>query len=248
MDNLVHKGHRQRMRRKFMDFGPRVFDTYELLEMLLYNTVPVKDTNPISKRLLKQFGSLDGVLSADFESLCEVEGVGAKTAEMITVVGRMLELYNDEHESAEKSTGISTYKELGKYLINYYRDREDKAVLLLSFDNKMELIGVDELYNLDFSSGAIRPAPFLDACVRRSTSVAVLAHNHPFGPLCPTEGDRETNSLIHGALDNIGVFLAEHIIVAGDEYVGFMNHMSTAFAQTPELYRFFGEWRGDVDG
>ena len=241
MDDLVHKGHRQRMRRKFMDFGPRVFDTYELLEMLLYNTVPVKDTNPISKRLLKKFGSLDGVLSADVESLCEVEGVGAKTAEMITVVGRMLDLYKAEHTNADKSMGVSNYRELGEYLVNYYRDRDDKVVILLSFDNKMELVGVDELYNIDFSSGAVRPALFLDACVRRSTSIAVIAHNHPFGPLCPTEGDRETNSLIHSALNTIGVLLAEHIIVAGDEYVGFMNHMSTAFAQVPELRRFFGE-------
>ena len=53
MDELVHKGHRKRMRRKFADFGAKVFDTYELLEMLLYYTVPVKDTNPLSKKLLQ---------------------------------------------------------------------------------------------------------------------------------------------------------------------------------------------------
>ena len=69
MEELVHRGHRKRMRRKFSDFGDIVFDTYELLEMLLYYTVPVRDTNPLAKRLLVEFGSLDGVLSASKENL-----------------------------------------------------------------------------------------------------------------------------------------------------------------------------------
>jgi DNA repair protein RadC len=52
------------MRRKFFDYGDEIFDTYELLEMLLYTVIPVTDTNPLAKRLLAVFGGLDGVLSA----------------------------------------------------------------------------------------------------------------------------------------------------------------------------------------
>ena len=61
-DNHIHDGHRERMRSKLIIHGQKVFDTYELLEMLLYYTIPYKDTNPISKRLLFTFGGLDGVL------------------------------------------------------------------------------------------------------------------------------------------------------------------------------------------
>ena len=60
-DEKLHVGHRARMRRKFLSYGPRIFDTYELLEMLLYHVIPYKDTNPIAKRLLMEFGSLEGV-------------------------------------------------------------------------------------------------------------------------------------------------------------------------------------------
>ena len=239
MEDLVHKGHRQRMRRKFSDFGSRVFDTYELLEMLLYNTVPVKDTNPIAKRLLKRFGSLDGVLSADVDSLREVEGVGAKTAEMIVLAGELLERCENERGDSTDKPEISNYEELGEYLVNYYGGREDKSILFLSFDNRMKLIAVDELYQLDFSSGAVVPKPFLDAAVFRSASVAVIAHNHPFGPLYPTEGDRQTNLMLQNALDTVGVLLAEHVIVSGNSYVGFMTHLNSMFSQTPELSRFF---------
>ena len=55
-DSRIHEGHRQRMRSKLLTHGQRIFDTYELLEMLLYHVIPYKDTNPISKRLLAAFG------------------------------------------------------------------------------------------------------------------------------------------------------------------------------------------------
>ena len=57
-DKDIHKGHRARMRSKLESYGPRIFDTYELLEMLLYYVIPYRDTNPIAKRLLAAFGSL----------------------------------------------------------------------------------------------------------------------------------------------------------------------------------------------
>ncbi|MBQ3015658.1 MAG: RadC family protein [Clostridia bacterium] len=248
MDELVHRGHRSRMRRKFSDFGARVFDTYELLEMLLYNTVPVKDTNPISKRLLAEFGSLDGVLSADAESLMNVDGVGKKTAEMLVTVGEALEICKTEYENSTDSRTFSNYAELGEYLVKYYKGAKERSVLLLSFDNNMKLIGMDEIYsNIDFESGAVIAKPFIDASIYRSASLVVVAHNHPFGPICPTEGDRQTNYLVEGAFDNIGVLLVEHYVVCGDDYLGFMSHMSTAFAQRPALRKFF-EGKGGVIG
>ncbi len=240
MDELVHHGHRSRMRRKFSDFGARVFDTYELLEMLLYNTVPVKDTNPISKRLLAQFGSLDGVFSADAESLMKVEGVGKKTADMIVAVGEALERCQSAFENATDSRTFYNYAELGEYLVEYYKGAKERSILLLSFDNNMKLIGIDEIYNnIDFESGAVTAKPFIDASIYRSASLVVIAHNHPFGPICPTEGDRETNYLVDGAFDHIGVLLVEHYVICGNDYLGFMSHMKTAFAQKPCLSKFF---------
>ena len=39
-DDQFYKGHRSRMRAKLLAHGQRIFDTYELLEMLLNNVVP----------------------------------------------------------------------------------------------------------------------------------------------------------------------------------------------------------------
>ena len=96
-DSTIHHGHRSRMTEKLANHGPHIFNTYELLEMLLYGTIPYKDTNPIAKRLLDRFGSLDGVLSATEDELCTVDGVGGAAAALIRTVGR----YGEEHEDEE---------------------------------------------------------------------------------------------------------------------------------------------------
>jgi DNA repair protein RadC len=235
MDGQIHKGHRKRMRRKFSDFGAIVFDTYELLEMLLYYTVPVKDTNPIAKRLLQTFGSLDGVFSADRNALMSVEGVGGRTADFIVASGKALEFFSSGRREA---SSFEKYDVLGRFTVDYFAQKEEYLQILLSFDNDMHLLGIDELYDCDHSSAAVKSNKYIDAILRRGATVAVIAHNHPYGPLCPSEGDRTTTNMILKSLSNIGVLLAEHYIVSGSRYVGFMNHIGSSFAQKPRIAEF----------
>ena len=243
MSDLVHKGHRQRMRRKFSDFGAHVFDTYELLEMLLYHTVPVKDTNPIAKRLLMRFGSLDGVFCASVSELTEVEGVGAKTAEMICAIGKIMDICASETEDEIAGVKYETYDGLGEHIVSCFEGCDGHMQLIFSFDNEMRLIGVDKLYELDYASGKVQPKAFMDASVKRNASVVVVAHNHPHGPLYPTEGDMQTNSIIERAMSNIGVLFMEHYIVCGNRYLGFMKHTSSIFSQEPAIRKFLESMR-----
>lgn len=60
----IHEGHRARMKKKLLENGERSLADHELLEVLLYYAIPRRDTNELAHRLLKQFGSLRGVLSA----------------------------------------------------------------------------------------------------------------------------------------------------------------------------------------
>ena len=91
-DDQIYKGHRSRMRTKLLTHGQRIFDTYELLEMLLYIVVPYKDTKPIAKRLLALFGDLDGVFSASTEDLMQVNGIGERASEFISLVGGLTDV------------------------------------------------------------------------------------------------------------------------------------------------------------
>ena len=247
MSDLIHKGHRQRMRRKFSENGPGVFDTYELLEMLLYRTVTAKDTNPHSKLLLAQFGSLEGIFSAEKEELKSVKGIGEKSAVLIETLAQALEIsYADA--SGDK-IAIEDYDALGIKLVNYFEDKLQSSVIMISLDNSMHPISMDEVYSLDYSSGGVQPAGFMDIAVKRRASVVIIAHNHPFGPICPTEGDLATNVLISANLAQIGVTLLEHYVVSGSKYFGFMNQkIDGVFRQKPAVGKFINSKRRSDNG
>ena len=238
-DDRIHEGHRQRMRSKLMNHGQRIFDTYELLEMLLYTVVPYKDTNPISKRLLAGFDNLNGVFTADKNELTEVSGVGERAADFIGLVGMLSDVIGAEI-LPERALGFENYQNVGEYLVRYFFGIKDKQVVALFLDSSMRPIGFKKLFDVDFESGGVKVKPFVDEAIRRRAAVVITAHNHPFGPFFPTPGDRETNTLITEALNMVGVVHAEHYIVSGDKYAGLgsLKNFSSQLSQTPAVRDF----------
>ena len=234
----IHKGHRERMRQKFLEHGSGIFDTYELLEMLLYSVIPAKDTNPIAKNLLAAFGSLSGVLSASREELLSVTGVGPKAADMLLSVGRLSKLYTLDVELPDMR--FDDYKKVGDYFVEHFRGCGKNRVAVMMLDNSMKLIGVSTLYEgIDYQSAGVKCGAFVELALKHGASVVMIAHNHPFGPLYPTEGDIKTNDSVSLALSEVGVLLADHYILCGERYFGFMASFKKRFSQQPELSRFY---------
>ena len=232
----LHKGHRQRMREKLLAHGESVFHTHELLEMLFFHVLPYKNTNDIARELMKRFSNLDGVLSATKEELMTVPGVGEKIADAIIAVGS-LNIF-DLAASESRAVLLSDYKTAGRFFADYLKKFDYPITVCALLNSKMELISLRCVYELDASSAGVRPDGFIDAAVRANSSVVIIAHNHPHGPLFPTEGDMATTALVKSALEKVGISLVEHYITVGDDFVGGMTHLSTLFSQGSAVWHF----------
>lgn len=232
----VHGGHRQRMRSRLEKIGGRGMETYELLEMLLYNSVPVRDTNPMAKRLLDRFVSLDGVLSASKEDLMTVDGVGERSADLIVAAGRMLSLCASEMAVSTKT--FESYDDLGEYIVEYYRGLPEDTVIMLSFDNAMKLLSVDQICNKNYNSGGIRSRMFLNVAIRRNASIVVIAHNHAYGSVFNSEGYRQTNMMISAELADAAIELLEVYVVVGSRYSGTIDSRTAFKSKNPAIERF----------
>ena len=236
-DDGIHKGHRERMRRKFILHTGRTFDDYELLEMLLYSVIPYKDTNPIAKKLLLAFGGLKGVFSATKEELVEVPGIGESAAELILAAGRLINDNRADEKPSERC--FDDYRKTGEFWAEYFSSPEPRReVAAMLFDNKMNFISVKTFYEQDYASAAVKAEPFVEFALQNRASVVITAHTHPHGPLYPTIEDVATNNMITDALGAAGVLQAEHFVVVGKKYVGIMNHLKNAFVQSPEISNF----------
>ena len=238
-DSRVHDGHRSRMREKLLAYGQRIFDTYELLEMLLYQVIPYRDTNPVAKNLLYAFGGLDGVFTAPRERLTEVCGIGDKAADFLITVGRLDDIIGAEILE-ENSVSFSDYEAVGRFLAGYFSGITDKQVVAIFLDSSMRLISLKKMYDLEYDSGGVKAKPFIDEVIKNHAAVVITAHNHPYGPFFPTPGDRATNSVITDALNMMGIVHAEHYIISGEHFAGLgsLKSFSVKLSQMPAVNHF----------
>lgn len=77
--NNTHSNHRARMTEKYEKHGESVFETHQLLEMLLFSFVSRTDTNPTAHGILESFPGCE-LFSKSTAELTEADGVGAATA------------------------------------------------------------------------------------------------------------------------------------------------------------------------
>jgi len=83
---LVHEGHRKRLKERFLREGLDSFEQHQVLELLLFFSIPRKDTNELAHTLLNRYGSLSGVFEADPKDLATTPGIGENSAILLSLI------------------------------------------------------------------------------------------------------------------------------------------------------------------
>lgn len=213
-EDNVHKGHRKRMKSKFLLHGIEVFEEHEVLEMLLYYAVPRCDTNPIAHKLLERFGSISAIFDATVDMLTDA-GLSENTAVLIKMIPALSRIYmEDKHNNPGK---IVDFDNLVEFFANKYIGRNEEVVMLLLADSKGK-----ELFCGVISKGSINASDIpvrrvVDLALRYNAKTAVIAHNHPTGVAVPSTNDIKSTINIYNALAHVNVLLADHIIIADND-------------------------------
>lgn len=227
MADNPHVGHRNRLRKKFLDNGLDGFETHEILELMLYYAIPRKDTNPIAHKLLDSFGSISAILDAPIDLLKE-QGLSENCAIYLKMASQVCRVYmEDKHNNKDK---IVDTDELGDKLKDKFLGRDYEAVVLLLLDSKYKEVFCGVINKGSVSASEVYIRKIIELAVLYNSKFAVLAHNHPSGIALPSGADIVTTKRVHQALELIDVRLIDHIIVADDDYVslndsGFFKEM-----------------------
>src|SRR5918997_4219129 len=78
-------GHRARLRRRLFEGGPDALLDHELVEYLLALALPRRDTKPLAKKLIQDFGGFGALLSADAEAIARIGDVSEGAAAAIKI-------------------------------------------------------------------------------------------------------------------------------------------------------------------
>ena len=215
----IHAGHREHMRKRFLENGLSGFADHEVLEMLLYYSIPRADTNPIAHALMNRFDSLNGVLTAPLEMLRQVDGVGEHTAILIRLAS--LAVQKARLEEAARELALSDPDKIGNYLLELFSQERNEAVYQLCLDLKGKLLVCKRLGEGGASTVNLDIRKLVENALLSSASYVILAHNHPSGVAMPSQDDRDATDRARAALAAIDVILSDHIIVADGDYISF---------------------------
>lgn len=213
----IHDGHRQRLKNRFREEGLDHFEEHEVLELLLYYTIPRKDTNPIAHELLKKFGSLAQVLDARPEELAKVPGMGDSAAtflSLITSVGRYYLVNRTIQE-----TILPSIEKCGQYLVPFFHGRRNEMVYILCLDAKCKVLCCKEMGEGSVNSAGVPIRRIVETALGANATSVILAHNHPSGFALPSGEDVQTTRRVAMALDAVEIQLVDHIVVADDDFV-----------------------------
>lgn len=218
----MHEHHRKRMKERFLRDGIENFEPHNVLELLLFYSIPQKDTNEIAHRLINRFGSLSAVFEAPFSELVKVDGIKEHSATLIKLIPELAQRYASESCSLTGKL-LPTMDDVGKYFKAKYIGETQEIVYLLLMDNKYKVLECVKIFEGSVNSSAITMRKLVEAAISAKASFAVLAHNHPGGLPIPSADDIFTTNEIHRAFTLIGINFLGHFIVAGDKYVNILK-------------------------
>lgn len=212
-----HAGHRDRMRKRFMEHGLDNFDDHNVLEMLLFYALPRKDTNLLAHHLLDAFGALAGVFDASPEALMTVNGIGENAAILIHFVPEAARRYLIS--KAEPGKVLPDSAAAGRFLIPRFFNCKNETVYLVCLDAAMKLLDCRPLGQGTADTANVSIRQIVQIALSQNASAVILAHNHTNGIALPSQEDLASTLRIQEALAMVGVTLVDHLVVAGEDFV-----------------------------
>ena len=217
----THKGHRERLKNRFLGTGLDSFTDVQALELLLFYAIPMKDTNPIAHALLNRFGSLSQVLDAPVEELKKVPGISDHAAVLLHLTTELARFY--QVDSVQRVEVLTSLDACGAYLVPRFFGRKVETVFLLCLDAKCKVLCCRQIGEGSVNAASISVRKVVETALNANATSVVLAHNHPSGVALPSVDDVQTTQRIAQALHAVDIVLIDHIVVAEGDYISMVQ-------------------------
>ncbi len=203
-------GHRARLRGRLLADAGGLMD-HEIVEYLLALALPRRDTKPLAKALLREFGGLGGLFAADSEALVRVDGMGETSAAAIRIAQAAATRLLAANVAARPVLG--NWQALLDYLRADMAHHGVERFRVLHLNTRNILIR-DEI----MSKGSVdQTAVYVREVIRRAIDLGsaslILVHNHPSGDPSPSRADIDVTRAIAEVGKRLNITVHDHIII-----------------------------------
>lgn len=204
-------GHRARLRKRLIEGGPDALLDHELVEYLLALALPRRDTKPLAKKLIKQFGGYGALLAADAEAIARVSGIseGAVAALKIAQASALRLL---KSQLAERPL-LGSWQALLDYLHADMAHNPVERVRVLYLNSKNMLIRDEAMSEGSVDEAAVYVREIMRRALDCHATALIIVHNHPSGDPQPSQQDiRLTRDMIEAGR-HLKITIHDHVII-----------------------------------
>jgi len=190
--------------------GAHGFTDAQVLELLVSYAMAQTDATPLVEELLRDFGGLEGVLTASAVELRELAGMRDRATALIRLAGEIARRLSTS-EGLRQILGDSD--ELERYLLVRLRGLREEKLLLIFLNSQGVVLGEEFLGAGTINQVVAFPRQIMEGCLRHGASGLIVVHNHPHGPPLPSLQDREQAEHLREILRPFDIIVKDAIVV-----------------------------------
>jgi DNA repair protein RadC len=210
-------GHRARLRQKLADSGGDALHDHELIEYLLALAIPRRDTKPLAKALLREFGGIGRLMTADWAQIGRVPGMGDTSIAAIKIVqATALRMLRNEVAAQPVLAG---WQALLDYLRADMAYLTVERVRVLHLNSRNMLIRDEHMGDGSIDQAAIYTREVIRRAIDLGSAALILVHNHPSGSPEPSRQDIDVTRQIIDAGKRLGIGVHDHVIIGAQGHV-----------------------------
>ncbi|WP_128255002.1 RadC family protein [Falsirhodobacter deserti] len=210
---------RKRLRARFMEGGAGAMPDYELLELVLFRSIPRQDVKPLARLLLETFGDLNRVITAPPARLTMVKGVGEAVVQDLKILEAAAQRMMRARVMHRPI--LASWDALLDYCHTAMAHRETEQFRVLYLDRKNVLIADEEQAKGTVDHVPVYPREVMKRALELNASAIILVHNHPSGDPTPSQSDISMTVQIQDAGQVLDVTLHDHLIIGKERELSF---------------------------
>ena len=204
-------GHRARLRQRLFEGGPDALLDHELVEYLLALAIPRRDTKAIAKRLLREFGSFEALISADAQAIMRAGDIADTSVAALKIVQaaalRLLQA------AILNRPVLGSWQALLDYLHADMAHIGIERVRVLFLDTKNVLIRDELMWEGSVDESAVYVREIMRRALDLKATAIIVVHNHPSGDPSPSQQDIRLTRDLAEAGRHLKVTLHDHVII-----------------------------------
>jgi len=207
----------ERPRERLLKHGPEALSTAELVAVILGSGMKEKPVLQLAQDVVAHFGSMEKLVDATIEELCQIKGLGrAKAIQLRAAFALGIRAANTADQIREKLHNPMHVYRLVKEM--FQREKKERFVVLLQ-DVKGCLVHMHTITIGTLSHNLVHPREVFYPAIRHTAASIILSHNHPSGDPTPSADDIATTIQLVAAGKTMGIPVRDHLIVGDGAFI-----------------------------